>query len=126
KKAAAALRRHDWAELHSKKDNPYRFDNPDLPTLQPWYNTTHGPSQRFVFKRNPYYHRVDPQGRQLPYIDQVDMRLSSASLIAAKASGGETDLQARSIAFNQYTFLKTAEKRGNYDVRLWQTARGAH
>jgi peptide/nickel transport system substrate-binding protein len=126
KKLAAKQRHHNWSALHNLKDNLYRLDNPDLPTLQPWRNTTRGPAQRFVFLRNPYYHRVDPSGRQLPYIDRVVLRVSSPSLIAAKASGGETDLQARGLAFNQYTFLKLGEKRGRYNIRLWQTARGAH
>ncbi len=125
-KAAANLRLHNWTALHSLKDNPYRFDNPDLPTLQPWRNTTYGPAQRFIFVRNPYYHRVDPEGRQLPYINRVIFRVSSPSLIAAKTMGGESDLQARSLEFNQYTFLKMGEKRGPYEVRLWKTARGAH
>ncbi|MCZ6636888.1 MAG: ABC transporter substrate-binding protein [Alphaproteobacteria bacterium] len=125
-KAAAKQRLHNWSALHSLKDNLYRFDNPDLPTLQPWHGITRGPAQRFVFLRNPYYHRVDLNGRQLPYIDRVILRVSSPSLIAAKASGGETDLQARGLAFNQYTFLKLGEKRGRYNIRLWQTARGAH
>jgi peptide/nickel transport system substrate-binding protein len=126
KRAAAKRRLHNWSALHSLKDNLYRFDNPDLPTLQPWRNTTRGPAQRFVFVRNPYFHRVDPDGRQLPYIDRVVLRVSTPSLIAAKTSGGESDLQARGLAFNQYTFLKLGEKRGRYKVRLWQTARGAN
>ncbi|MDH3242230.1 MAG: ABC transporter substrate-binding protein [Alphaproteobacteria bacterium] len=126
KTAAAELRLQNWAALHSLKDNPYRFDNPDLPTLQPWRNTTHGPAQRFIFLRNPYFHRIDPEGRQLPYIDRVILRVSSPSLIAAKSMSGESDLQARSLEFNQYTFLKEGEKRQPYDVRLWKTARGAH
>ena len=25
-----------WASLHNKVDNMYKFDNADLPTLQPW------------------------------------------------------------------------------------------
>ena len=125
-RATAKRRLHNWSALHSLKDNLYRFDNPDLPTLQPWRNTTRGPAQRFVFVRNAYYHRVDPDGRQLPYIDRVILRVSTPSLIAAKASGGETDLQARGLAFNQYTFLKLGEKRGRYKVHLWRTARGAH
>jgi hypothetical protein len=49
----------------------YANDNVDLPTLNPWVNTTPSPAQRFVFVRNPYYHRIDATGRQLPYIDRV-------------------------------------------------------
>ncbi|MEM1346538.1 MAG: ABC transporter substrate-binding protein, partial [Pseudomonadota bacterium] len=29
-----------WAKLHNRRDNLYRFDNPDLPVLQPWLNTS--------------------------------------------------------------------------------------
>jgi peptide/nickel transport system substrate-binding protein len=48
-----------------------------------------------------------------------------SKLIPAKAASGDTDLQARGLYFNNYTFLKDAEERGGYDVRLWKTARGA-
>lgn len=117
---------HNWAALHDKKDNQYRFDNPDLPTLQPWVNTTPSPSQRFIFIRNSYYHRIDPEGRQLPYLDRVIMTIASHRLIAAKTAAGESDLQARNLYFKDYTFLKAAEKRNDYTVRLWRTPKGAH
>ncbi len=55
----------------TKRDNLYQNDNPDLPTLDPWVLQTKPPADRFVFERNPYFHRVDAAGRQLPYIDQV-------------------------------------------------------
>ena len=35
------------------------------------------------------------------------------------------DLQARSLNFSDYTFLKEGEERHNYTVRLWRTAGGA-
>ena len=55
--------------LFNLKSQHYRNDNPDLPTLEPWMLMTQPPSSRFVFDRNPYFHRVDSDGRQLPYID---------------------------------------------------------
>ncbi|MCH9051602.1 MAG: ABC transporter substrate-binding protein [Proteobacteria bacterium] len=123
---AKRMRFHNWAALHNQKDNQYRFDNPDLPTLQPWINLTRGPSQRFVFTRNPYYHRVDTAGRQLPYIDRVHMTIVSAKLIPAKTAAGDSDLQARNIHFSDYTFLKASAKRSGYTVRLWRSTKGAH
>lgn len=119
-------RTHNWAALHDKKDNQYRFDNPDLPTLQPWVNKTWPPSQRFIFFRNPYYYRIDSDGRQLPYIDRVFMTIANHRLIAAKTAAGESDLQARNLYFKDYTFLKAAEKRNDYKVRLWRTSKGSH
>ena len=116
----------NWAALHHTEDRQYKNSNPDLPTLQPWQLVTPPPADRFTFTRNPYYHRVDGKGHQLPYIDQVVMGLASAKLIPAKAGTGESDLQARYIAFDDYTFLKGSEAQHPFVVNLWRTAKGAH
>ncbi len=126
KKLLRKRRTRSWASLHNRFDNMYRFDNPELPTLQPWINKTRPPATRFVGERNPYYHRVDEKGRQLPYIDKFIMAVSDGKLIAAKAGTGEVDLQARSLAFNNLTFLRENEKDGKFDTFLWRIAKGAH
>jgi peptide/nickel transport system substrate-binding protein len=115
----------NWAALHSRVSNAYKNNNPALPTLQPWVNSTKPPSERFVFKRNPYFHRVDPDGRQLPYIDEVVVYIAGSSIIPAKVGAGASDLQARYIRFDNYTFLKATEEREKQRVQLWKTARGA-
>jgi len=115
----------DWTRLQIRKGRSYRFENPDLPTLQPWQNKTYSPATRYVFERNPYYHRVDQNGVQLPYVDQVVINIAESSIIPAKAGSGEVDLQERYLAFSDYTFLKEGEKRNNYTVRLWTVGKGA-
>jgi peptide/nickel transport system substrate-binding protein len=125
KAQAAAVRMRNWAGLHHKKDEQYRFDNPDLPTLEPWINTTPLPTTRFVLLRNPYFHRVDPKGRQLPYIDRVVISLADEKLVPAKTGAGDADLQARYLRFDDYTFLKRNEQRSAYKVRLWETVKGS-
>ena len=124
--AVAANKARDWAQLHGRRDNMYKQDNPDLPTLQPWMLTTAPPSTRFVFERNPHYHRVDEGGQQLPYLDRVIMEVVDSKLIPIKAGAGETDLQARGLFFKHYTFLKENQERSGLMTYLWQTARGAH
>jgi len=114
-----------WAGLHQKKDEQFRFDNPDLPTLEPWKNTTPLPSTRFVLERNPYFHRVDSTGRQLPYIDRIIVGITDDKLIPAKAGAGDVDLQVRYLRFDNYTFLKQGEKRNRYRVLLWEKALGS-
>jgi len=114
-----------WSQVHNRLDNLYQFDNPDLPTLQPWMNTTKPPADRFIAERNPFFHRVDEQGRQLPYLDRIVLAVSDAKLIPAKTGAGESDLQARDIQFNNYTFLKQNEKRNGYRTLLWRPAVGA-
>ncbi|MDD9883697.1 MAG: ABC transporter substrate-binding protein [Gammaproteobacteria bacterium] len=115
----------NWAGLHHRKNHPYKNDNPELPVLQPWVNTTRPPAERFIFTRNPYYHRVDGNGRQLPYIDQVSIHIASSSLVAAKTAAGESDLQGRYLRLDDYTFLKAGESRNDFSVRLWQHGSGS-
>lgn len=103
----------------------YRPENPDLPTLDPWRNTTPLPAEQFVFERNPYYHRVDENGLQLPYIDRFVLSVSSSALIPAKTGTGESDLQANGIDFVDYTYLKDAEKRYPVEVKLWKKTSGS-
>lgn len=125
---AAVVKKHaqrNWAALHHRLDEPYKNTNPALPSLQPWFNTTSEPAQRFVFKRNPFFHRVDVNGRQLPYIDRVIMGIADAKLIPAKTGSGESDLQARYLHFGDYAFLKQNAKRIGRTVSLWRTAKGA-
>ena len=115
-----------WQQLHSRLDNMYRNDNPDLPTLDPWVNRTAAPAERFVFARNPYFHRIDPEGRQLPYLDRVVMQVADSKIVPVKTGSGETDLQARYLSFDNYTFLKQSAKRNAYAVDLWTPGKAAH
>ncbi|MBY0610955.1 MAG: ABC transporter substrate-binding protein [Beijerinckiaceae bacterium] len=121
-----ASRLRDWGAMHERMARQYRPENPDLPTLDAWRNRTTPPAEQFLFERNPYYHRVDSEGRQLPYIDSVRLSLGSTALIPAKVGGGESDLQARYLRFDNYTFLKDAEKRNGQKVRLWDRSQGAY
>jgi peptide/nickel transport system substrate-binding protein len=115
-----------WASKHNRMDNLYKFDNPRLPTLQPWHNTTSAPANRFVGVRNPFFHRVDTKGRQLPYLDRIVLSVSEPKLISAKAASGDVDLQARAIKLQDATFLKENEKRAGYKTLLWPTVKGSH
>ncbi len=115
----------DWTRLHLRQARQYRPENPDLPTLDPWQNTTAPPSEQFVFVRNPFFHRIDENGLQLPYVDQVLLNISSSAIIPAKTGAGETDLQFTGIQFSDYTFLKEAEKRYPVRVRLWKRTQGS-
>jgi peptide/nickel transport system substrate-binding protein len=118
-------KRRDWVDLHFNRDRMHRLDNPDFPVLDPWVNTTPSPADRYIFVRNPYYHRVDSEGRQLPYIDEVAITIAASKLIPAKVGAGEVELQSRGLQFNNYTLLKRAEARHDYKVHLWKQARGA-
>lgn len=115
----------DWVALHQKMSRTVRPENPDLPTLDAWRPRTAPPAGRFVFERNPYYHRVDENGLQLPYLDRILMDVSAGDLIAAKTGTGESDLQVTNLDFADYTFLKGAEERYPLTVDLWKRIQGS-
>ncbi|TAN17370.1 MAG: ABC transporter substrate-binding protein, partial [Rhizobiaceae bacterium] len=125
KEMVAAAKARNWAALHTVKARQYKAENPDLPTLEPWRNTIAPPAERFIFTRNPYFHRIDKSGRQLPYIDTIFVDISSADIIPAKTGAGESDLQARYLRFDNYTFLKQAEKGHSIGIDLWREGTGS-
>ncbi|MCC2112123.1 MAG: ABC transporter substrate-binding protein [Hyphomicrobiales bacterium] len=114
-----------WAAVHNKKDEMYKAGNPDMPTLQPWVVLDSDNEQHRVAIRNPYFHRVDAAGRQLPYIDEIDFSVTDGRLIATKTQAGESDLQARGLAFSDITVLKRGENAHGYTTRLWPNAKAA-
>ena len=115
----------NWAGLHTRYGHQYKFDNPDLPTLQPWICVTPAPSERFIFERNPYFHRVDSRGQQLPYLDRIVVNIASSGLIPAKTGAGESGLQARYLRLDNYPFLMEGGERNNFVVRMWQMGIGS-
>ena len=121
----AERRASSWAALHNSKDDMYGATNPDEPTLQPWTFQSDGGGQRFTMIRNPFYHRVDENGLQLPYIDRVIMSVADGRLINAMAQAGESDLQARGLAFGDVTVLKRGEEQHGYHTLLWPMATSA-
>ena len=97
---AAKAKLRSWAALFTRVNDPYDNSNPDMPTLNSWKVITRAPANRFVFERNPYFHRVDPEGQQLPYVDRLFFDLANAMLFAPKASAGDVDLQARGLSMS--------------------------
>jgi peptide/nickel transport system substrate-binding protein len=66
----------DWVGLFNKKanrdDHTAFLNDPDRPTLFPWIVTSPlGAGTQMTMVRNPYYWKVDTEGNQLPYIDEV-------------------------------------------------------
>jgi peptide/nickel transport system substrate-binding protein len=114
-----------WVNIYRRQDVMYGNSNVDLPTLNPWVLTTVPPAQRFTFVRNPYFHRVDQKGQQLPYIDDVILTVAATNLIPAKAGLGEADLQPRYINMRDYTFLKSSAKTSGVTVHLWESGSGS-
>ena len=51
-------------------------------------------SDRVLLERNPYFHQVDPEGNQLPYMDFIEVTLAGdQDLYALRLSAGELDFR---------------------------------
>ena len=86
----------DWAQdFLAKIDN---LENIDLPRLSAWVPTNpHGDGGRQLWERNPYYWKVDADGSQLPYIDQVAFTFfTDPGPLLLSAANGDVDLYQRS------------------------------
>jgi peptide/nickel transport system substrate-binding protein len=114
----------NWYELYGDKGNLY--DNPELPTWNPWVVTTDAAAQRYLAGRNPYYFKVDPEGNQLPYIDEIAHDLvEETELYLTKAIAGELDMQGRHVGTaDNFPILKENEAKGDYRVLEWTPTLG--
>jgi peptide/nickel transport system substrate-binding protein len=99
------LKLKNWATLHNRLDDMNEQSNPDLPDPPGLARHNAAPANRFVFERNPFYHRVDAAGHQLPYVDRVCGR-AAGGLLAAKANAGEADLLFRGLSMADIPILR--------------------
>lgn len=94
-----------WVELFQDKSGitGSYWANSDLPTLYAWrVRSMLGDGDRVVVERNPFYWKVDPEGRQLPYLDEVTFQVvNTAEVILLAASQGEIEMQDRHIGLPQ-------------------------
>ncbi|AFM28207.1 ABC transporter substrate-binding protein [Desulfomonile tiedjei] len=85
------------------------FTNKDMPSLCAWITKVPAPAKRFVMERNPYYWKVDTEGKQLPYIESIVHDLQAeAQTILLKAIAGEIDMEARHLGGMQSSVLLLA------------------
>lgn len=95
--------------------------NPELPTLNAWVVTEPAPAAQVKMVRNPYYHAVDPEGNQLPYIDTVTHDLfQDRETLNMWVVQGLIDMQQRHIdAAGNYTLFKENEEKSGYVMKKW-------
>lgn len=84
-----------WADLFFEKTDKY--NNIELPRVTGWLpKNPHSDGIQMQWERNPYYWKVDTEGSQLPYIDNLFYRIftDEESIILA-AAHGDVDMYAR-------------------------------
>ena len=72
-----------------QKAVPTEFLN--VPVMGAWVPVAYRPDDILVLRRNPYYWKVDEAGNQLPYLDEVQYRLSTWQARDIDAAAGIAD-----------------------------------
>lgn len=112
---------NSWTELWMGGPIGMFFFNPDLPIVGPWPMKTTVPNELITQERNPYYFQVDPDGNQLPYLDQVThLFYEDQETFNLRLISGEVDCQYRAVQIADYPLLKENEEKGGYRVLRWR------
>ena len=83
-------------------------DYMNFPVMGAWAVVEHRPDDVVVLRRNPYYWKVDEAGNQLPYLDEMQYRLSTWADRDVQAVAGTGDFSNLEQAENYVESLKKA------------------
>ena len=129
--------RHYLEQFHPKYNTEYTdyamFEdmandfNVDRPVMTPWKITEfEAGGTEMIAERNPYYWKVDTEGKQLPYIDTVHFALvADNEAINLMALAGDIDMQARGMDFSKITVFQENAEAGDFRVGMWSNAQAS-
>jgi peptide/nickel transport system substrate-binding protein len=88
----------------------------DLPRLSPWVVESQSPT-RVNYVRNPYFHKVDTEGNQLPYIDRmvVDI-IGNSEIYQMRAINADVDIAMQRLGMQNYSLYKQNEEKASYST----------
>ncbi|MFW6270299.1 MAG: ABC transporter substrate-binding protein [Bacillota bacterium] len=116
-----------WYQLFNDRSS-YNYSLPldkELPTLGPYVLEEKSSSKR-IFKRNPYFWKVDPEGNQLPYVDRIRTEIASDfEVVQGMIMSGDVDVVALNSSVKNYPMYRKYEEEGNYDTILWEQGYGS-
>lgn len=101
----------------------YAWNTPGVPTLNPYcISTEEGErdvtGEYYKFVRNPYYWKVDAEGKQLPYLDTLEFtRVSTTTQKLLLITEGY--LSAGALEPGQLTEAAAGAERGKYHIVTW-------
>jgi peptide/nickel transport system substrate-binding protein len=89
------------------------------PTVNPWIlQPSDSPSTK-IFERNPYYYKVDTEGKQLPYIDKIiSQQVEDVEAVNLKVLTGEIDFLRESTGLVKVPLYKENEEKAGFNTVL--------
>ena len=76
---AEGLTEGEWHRLFAAKGGTWwgggcEHEAEELPVLRGWI-IMKSPEDQIIMERNPYYHKVDTEGKQLPYVGRIEAKV---------------------------------------------------
>jgi peptide/nickel transport system substrate-binding protein len=117
--------KHIWEPLHPEfSDNDYEAFEKAWPadkmspvTMGPWVAVEYKTDELMVLRRNPYYWKVDEDGNQLPYLDEVVFEKGSQgigrTLSTMAGTGDHSNLE------NPDVFIETLKRAQESDAHFY-------
>ncbi|WP_147915372.1 ABC transporter substrate-binding protein [Ruania zhangjianzhongii] len=109
-----------WDQYFADRDN--WWTNPERPVLGAYLVTSSANAQSgtAALERNPYYWKTDPDGRQLPYVDEIQVQVLAQDALDLRAANGDLDFQGHFLGYNTaQVYLQNAESKG-FEMLRWQ------
>ncbi len=115
------LSEDQWGELFRRKWQSSEWEHrKDIgyPVLEPWIVVAKPSDNVVIYERNPYYHKVDEAGNQLPYIDRIRYEsIGNQEMLNMKIISGEVDFTINTSLGN-LALYKENERNGGYETLL--------
>jgi peptide/nickel transport system substrate-binding protein len=114
---------HDWVAYFGHMQSS---SDPEVncPTMRPFIVDQQG-LNILIYKRNPYYPKVDPEGNQLPYIDRVQaLVVQNQEMMTAKACTGQATFAGIQTQTSDIPLFKRGEKKCGYRTLIWNRLHG--
>ena len=118
-----------WFELFRDVNHTQRAPSsqvpPDYPTISLWHVVAAPATGHVILERNPYHWQVDPEGNQLPYIDEIHSELvGNPEALNLKVVSGKIDFAGACTGFGNSPLFLSNQEKGNYRVFFWKENQG--
>lgn len=108
-------------ESYDAFKNAFPADMMNFPTMGAWGVVEHRTDDIVVMRRNPYYWKVDSDGNQLPYLNEMHFRLSTWADRDVQAVAGTGDFSNLEQAEN---YVESLRRSAEPDApRVWHSVR---
>ncbi len=89
------------------------------PTINPWILQPSDSPDTKIFERNPYYFKVDTEGKQLPYIDKIiSQQVEDVEAVNLKVLTGDIDFLRESTGLVKVPLYKENEESAGFNTVL--------